>query len=309
MSSDARGAAPTERHPEPESSYTHQVRRVTWVGLAVNLLLAGLKFVGGALGASQAVLADAVHSLSDSTTDLAILIGVRFWSAPADRDHPHGHRRIETLITALIGLSLAAVAVGLTYNALTTLEQPHARPPGWIAFAAATASIAFKEALYRWTAAVGRRVRSTAVIANAWHHRSDGLSSVPAALAVAGARLYPAWSFLDHIGAIVVSLVILQAAWRIVWPALKELTDIGAPDEQREQIRGIALGTEGVEQVHAIRTRYVGSSLAVDLHVLVDGEMSVRQGHEISAEVKRRLLAQGPELVDVVVHLEPLDHP
>jgi len=284
-----------------------QARRVTWIGLGVNLFLAALKMACGVIGTSQALVADAAHSLSDCATDLAILIGVRYWSAPADAGHPHGHRRIETVVTAAIAVVLASVAMGLAFNALVTLKEEHTAAPGWIALIAALLSIAVKEALYRRTISVAKRVKSTALMANAWHHRSDALSSVPVVAAVGGALINPAWGFLDHVAAVVVSILILGAAWRIGWPALKQLVDAGASEKELEQIRAIALGTPGVRLVHAVRTRYVGPDLSVDLHVMVDGGLSVRQGHDISEEVKRRLLADGPGLVDVVVHLEPCD--
>ncbi len=284
---------------------THQVQRVTWTGLVVNILLSALKFAGGVLGNSQAVVADAVHSLSDSSTDVAILVGVRYWSRPPDARHPHGHRRIETVVTIAIGMLLAAVAVGLALRALIMLQEEHAAPPGWIALGAALLSIASKEVLYRWTVHVGKQIKSSAVIANAWHHRSDAFSSIPVAMAVAGARLEPAWYFLDHIGAVVVSVFIFAAAVRITWPALQQLVDAGALGKDVERIREIALGTPGVQTVHAIRTRYLGSGLGADLHIAVDGKMTVQEGHDISEKVKQRLFAEAPELVDVVVHLEP----
>ena len=283
------------------------VQRVGWVGLAANIVLSGLKFVAGVLGHSQVVVADAVHSLSDGVTDVALLVGVRYWSKPPDEDHPHGHRRIETVITVVIALVLAGVGVGLAYRALATLRRPDAGPPGWIAFAAALVSVVSKEALYRWTAAVGRRVRSSAVVANAWHHRSDALSSIPAALAVAGAAISPAWSFLDHVGAVLVSLFILHAAWRIGWPALSQLVDTGASAEQRRRIEAVAQATDGVRAVHAVRTRYIGTGIQVDLHILVDPHLTVRRGHEISEDAKQRLLASDHDILDVVVHLEPYD--
>jgi len=280
------------------------------VGLVTNLVLSALKLVGGIVGQSQAVVADAVHSLSDITTDVAILVGVRYWSKPADANHPHGHRRLESLVTLGIGLVLVVVAAGLLWNAIVTLEDRHESPPEWIAFAAALLSIVSKEILYRWTLAAGQRIKSLALIANAWHHRSDALSSIPAALAVAGAVIHPAWAFLDHVGAAVVSLFIFQAAYRIIRPEFAKLIDSGAPEAALERIRRIALETEGVRRVHRIRTRYVGgTSLAVDLHVKVDPEIPVREGHDISEEVKRQLLENGPEVVDVVVHLEPCEGP
>ncbi|MDY6914132.1 MAG: cation diffusion facilitator family transporter [Planctomycetota bacterium] len=283
------------------------IKRLAWISLAVNFLLSAMKFLAGIMGHSQVIVADAIHSLSDSATDIALLVGVRFWSRPPDADHPHGHQRIETMVAVSIAAVLAAVGVGLTYRALATLQEHHADRPGWIAFIAAAVSIVSKEWLYRWSAGVGRRIRSSAVIANAWHHRSDALSSVPAAAAVATAAAAPGLAFLDHVGAVLVSLFILHAAWRIGWPGLKQLADTGASARQREQICNLALQTDGVRQVHAIRTRFIGPGMQADLHILVDPEITVRQGHEIAGAVKHRLLQAGPNLMDVVVHTEPYE--
>ena len=289
------------------SAQAGQVRRVTLWGLVVNLALAAVKFVFGFVGASQALVADAVHSLSDLVTDVAIVVGAGFWSAPADAEHPYGHGRIETLITSAIGIVLGAVGVGLGYRAILTLPQSHESRPGWIAFAAACLSIVAKELLYRWTADVGNRVKSSALVANAWHHRSDALSSVPVAVAVLGTHIWPDWGFLDHIGAVIVSVLILHAAWEITWPALRELVDAGAKEHERQAILKLARGTEGVEAVHKLRTRSIGAGLQVDLHVLVEPELSVREGHAIANVVKERLLSQGPNVIDVLVHVEPYD--
>jgi len=285
--------------------HVRDVRRVTWIGLAANLFLAAFKIVAGVLGSSQAVIADGFNSISDTATDVAILIGVRYWTSPADETHPYGHRRIETVITGAIAVVIAFLAGSLIYGALVGLHERHEQTVGMIAFAAAVVSILCKEVLYRWTVRVGRRARSSAVIAKAWDHRSDVFTSMPVAAAVLGARYLPTWWFLDHIGALLVSLIILRAGWRIGWPALQELTDIGAPEAVRERIRAIAMATDGVLYVHAIRTRYVGPVLLADLHVKVNGAMTVREGHDISELVKERLIAEGPDIVDVVVHLEP----
>jgi cation diffusion facilitator family transporter len=289
----------------PMPSDGSSVRRVTVIGLIGNIAIAALKFVVGTVGFSQAVVADAVHSLSDTVTDLAVLLGLKYWSAPADDRHPYGHGRIETMVTLALGLVLTAVALGIGYRAISTVRETHPKQPQWIAFVGAAVSIVFKEILYRWTVAVGRRVRSSALLANAWHHRSDALSSIPAALAVVLALINPRWAFVDHIGAMVVCVIILHAAWGIIRPALDELIDSGAPEHVREQIRSLAAGLRGVETVHAIRCRRSGPGLHIDLHVTVDGSMSVREGHEISEAVKRYLLEHGPDIVDVVVHLEP----
>jgi len=289
------------------SAQAGQVRRVTLWGLVVNLLLAAIKFLFGIVGASHALVADAVHSLSDLVTDVAIVVGAGFWSAPADAEHPYGHGRIETLITSAIGILLGGVGVGLGYRAILTLPQWHDSRPGWIAFAAACLSIVAKEVLYRWTARVGKRVRSSALVANAWHHRSDALSSVPVAVAVLGTHIRPEWGFLDHIGAVVVSVLILHAAWEITWPALRELIDAGASEQERRAILELALDTGGVQSVHKLRTRSIGPGFQVDLHVLVEPELSVREGHAIAGVVKERLLNKGPNVIDVLVHVEPYD--
>jgi len=284
---------------------TRQIKKITWIGLSVNLVLAALKFVVGFVGASQAVIADAVHSLSDMLTDFSVILGVRYWSAPPDEDHPYGHRKIEAIITVLIGISLAIVALGLGYKALSTVRQPHLRQTAWIALTGPILSIILKEILYRWTIIVGTRVRSTAVIANAWHHRSDALSSVPAVIAVAASAMNPAWAFIDHVGALIISVFILKVSWDIMRPSLEELADRGASLRECAQIEKIAMDVAGVKNVHAIRTRKCGESLYVDLHVVVDPEISVRLGHSISENVEEALLKDGPRILDVVAHLEP----
>ncbi len=283
------------------------VRRVTWIGMLGNILLAALKFVVGVVGSSEAVVADAVHSLSDLTTDAAILFGSRYWSAPPDREHPYGHGRIETIVTLGIGAVLGAVAVGIVYRALIEVREADIAAPGWIAFAGAVVSIFGKELLYRWTWRVGHRERSSALMANAWHHRSDALSSIPVAVTVLVAMIHPAWSFVDRIGAVIVGVFILQAAWRIATPAFHELTDRGAPAEVGEKIEAVARGVDGVLSVHAVRTRNIGPGVLVDLHVQVPEDLTVREGHDISMTVKERLLAEGPDVIDAIVHLEPFE--
>lgn len=295
---------------QPEQEATEQaasVRLVTWVGLLINVALAALKLVCGVLGRSQAVVADAVHSISDCATDLAILVGVRYWIKPPDDCHPHGHRRIETVVTVLIGVSLAGVAFGLGYRAIKTLLAPNEVQVGWIALVAAGVSIFTKEGLFRWTVTAGRRVKSSALVANAWHHRSDAFSSIPAFIAVGGALLIPVWTWLDHFGAIVVSLFILHTAINILRPAYNELIDAGASEKVREELTALAEGVVGVREVHSLRTRFLGERLHVDLHVQVDPHLTVQQGHDIGAAVKYQLLHEGPDVADVLVHLEPFE--
>lgn len=281
------------------------VRKVTWVGLFVNLFLAVLKFAAGVLGKSQALVADAIHSLTDLTTDAAVIAGSHYWERPPDDDHPYGHKRLETLVTAFIGIMLAAAGIGIGWKAISTLQHKTVSAPGWIAVLAAFVSIVCKEAIYRWTARTGKRLKSTALAANAWHHRTDALSSLPVLIAVAGARLFPAWSFLDRVGAVVVSIFIIYASLKIIWPAISELIDAGVPADTRKKIREIAHKNENVQQVHDIRTRYISTSVQVDLHIVVQGSLTVRQGHDIADDVRRRIIAGIPEILDVVVHVDP----
>jgi len=283
----------------------HDIKKVTWVGLFVNFILAAIKFIVGILGHSQAVVADAVHSISDMVTDIAVLVGVKYWSAPPDKDHPYGHWRIETIITGFIGLGLAAVAVGIGYNAIATLKDHCIETPKWIAIIGALVSIIVKELLYHWTVKVGRKVKSSALIANAWHHRSDALSSIPVLLAVGISVIKPEWAFVDRIGAIVVSLIILKVSWDIVFPALKKLSDSGVSGKETEQIRSLAMQVDGVKDAHAIRTRDAGHGIFVDMHVLVDGNISVSEGHDISEKVRDEIINKGHDVLDVVVHIEP----
>jgi cation diffusion facilitator family transporter len=283
------------------------VRRITWIGLIANILIAALKMAVGIVGSSQAVVADAVHSISDITTDVAVLVGVRYWSPPPDECHPYGHRRIESIVTVGIGAALAAAGIMIAYKGIGTVRDEHIRQPGWIAFIGAAISIVFKEILYRWTMARGRRLRSSALCANAWHHRSDALSSIPAALAVAVAAVKPELSFVDHIGAVIVAVFILHASWKIMRPALAELSDSGAPGHVRDRICEVAAATDDVVDVHAVRTRRMGPGILVDLHITVDGAMSVTRGHDVSEIVKQRIKEQVRDVIDVVVHLEPTE--
>ncbi|MGD9132904.1 MAG: cation diffusion facilitator family transporter [Desulfobacterales bacterium] len=281
------------------------VRKVTWVGLVVNLFLAAIKFIAGIYGRSQALVADAIHSLTDLTTDIAVIAGSHYWSRPPDENHPYGHRRLETLVTVFIGVVLIVAGIGIGWKAISALQEKHAAPPEWIAVFAALLSIGCKESIYRWTAITGRRVKSAALAANAWHHRTDAISSIPVLIAVAGARIAPAWSFLDKVGAVIVSIFILHASIKVIWPAISELIDVGAPTEICRKIENIALKNEGVLQVHDIRTRYISSSIQVDLHIVVEGLITVREGHDIADDVKARLIDSIPEVLDVIVHVDP----
>ncbi len=282
-----------------------QVRKVTWIGLFLNLFLSALKFVAGIFGASQALVADAIHSLSDTTSDIAVIAGSYYWSRPPDESHPYGHRRLETLVSIFIGIMLAAAGAGIGWQAISSLHEKQASSPGWIALAAAFISIVSKEILYRWTASVGNQLKSASLAANAWHHRTDAISSLPVFVAVGGALIFPSWSFLDRVGAAIVSIFILHAAFKIIWPGISELIDAGVPEEVQTNIKACAQKNNSVIEAHAIRTRYISTSIQVDLHIVVDGSMTVRQGHDIADDVRDCLIDEIPDVVDVIVHVDP----
>ena len=283
------------------------VRKVTWIGLLINLTLACLKFAAGYFGRSQALIADAIHSLTDTTTDVAVIAGSHFWSRPPDESHPYGHRRLETLVTVFIGLMLAAAGVGIGWDAVSTLRDKDSTSPGWIALFAAMVSIVTKEVLYRWTAAAGKKSKSPALAANAWHHRTDAISSIPVLIAVGGALIFPSWSFLDLVGAVVVSIFVLHAAMKIIWPGISELIDAGAPRDIQKKITDIVCNIQGVEEVHKVRTRYISTSILIDMHIVVDGSVSVRVGHAIADEVENKIIDSIPNALEVIVHVDPSD--
>ncbi|MFO7820858.1 MAG: cation diffusion facilitator family transporter [Lentisphaeria bacterium] len=284
-----------------------KVIKVTAIGLVYNVGLCIIKVFAGVVGNSQAVLADGVHSLSDIASDLVVITGAKFWSEPADSEHPYGHGRVESVVSLGIAALLAAAGAGIVFSALSTLQSGQKEAPGWIAAAAAALSLLIKEGLYRWTIRRGRETGSSALEANAWHHRSDALSSIPALLAVIGAKLFPEWWLLDPIGGIVVSVLILHAAWAISRQSLQALIDRGASEDEVKRIRQLASQVEGVIRVHAIRTRSLGQGWNADLHVLVDPALTVREGHDIAERVHELLLTQGPRVADTLVHIEPFD--
>ena len=282
------------------------IRRVTIAGAAMNVLLALAKLAGGIWASSQALVADAVHSLSDLFTDAAIIVGVKYWVMPADKEHPYGHGKIEGAVTALIGVMVAVVAVEIAWDGVKTLAWGEPKVPGLAACCVALASVAVKEALYRWTHVVAKRRNSPATEANAWHHRSDAISSLPVAAAVAAAHFWPSLKWLDAVGAVLVGGFILNVAWRIVKPAFEGLTDANC-DEATADIERIALGVKGVRGVHHVRTRRYGGTIQADLHVQVDRRISLIDGHAIGHDVKAAVLAAGVGVTDATIHVEPAD--
>jgi len=282
-----------------------EVRSVTLVGLGWNAALTVGKFFAGLFGGSQALVADAIHSGSDFITDIAIIIGSKFWNLPPDEQHPYGHRRFETLISVGIGLAVCAVGIGLGYNAVKALINGEQSHPEWIAAVMAAVSIVVKEVLFRYTRAKGRAIRSEAVEANAWHHRSDAYSSIPVLVAVLFGILFPTLWFADSVGAIIVSVFILHSGFEIAWPGIHRVADEGASEEVARKLKNVALSCPNVISIHGFRTRYVGSDLHVDLHVVVPAEMTLLDAHDLAEEVEKRLIDAGENVVDALVHIDP----
>ena len=297
--------------PSPFNRET-QIRGVTFVtliGLAVNVILSIFKIAAGILGNSYAVLADGFHSISDLLTDIALLVGVRFWTAAPDESHPYGHARIEYLVSLIIAAVLIFTAGGLVWGGISNYVHDRAAPTEKIAVIAAFASIAVKEALYHWTRWQGRKYNSPALFANAWHHRSDALSSIPA-VAAAGLAMYsPQLKIADLVGAIVIAVFIAWAAWKISLPAINALIDCSAGRDTRAKIYGAAMRINGVREVHAMRTRFLGQGVDVSMHIMVDADITVEQGHTIAHRVEDALHALGPEISHVIIHIEPWFNP
>jgi len=278
---------------------------VTWIGVAVNISLAALKLAIGYVARSQALLADGVHSLSDLVTDSAVLAGSHYWSAQPDKEHPYGHGRLETMVTIAIGMALAVTSVGIVWQALVTIPEAHSSAPGWMAFFAAAISILVKEILYRWTVRVGRRVKCRALTANAWHHRSDALSSIPVAAAVFGSHVFPQFVYLDHVAAVVVGLMLLMAAFGIVRPGFSELMEAQHDGGVPELVRLIQADYPDIHEIHKVRCRRVGGTIFVDLHMLVSAGMSVGASHAIAESLKHSLIERNTDIHDVTIHVEP----
>jgi cation diffusion facilitator family transporter len=281
------------------------IRKATWVGSIANVALALLKITVGKITGSQALIADGVHSFSDLVTDTAILIGSRYWTAPADKEHPYGHGRFETLTNIFIGIILAIVGIGIGWDSINSIGNEAKTNPGMLAFGAAIASILVKEILYRWTVIQAKKINSRALHANAWHHRSDALSSLPVAIAVIANYFVPDLHYLDQVAALLVTAMILKAAFEILWPAIMEITEAEADSDIENKIQQYASENSDIREVHAIRSRRTGSSILLDFHLLVDPDMSVDKAHEITEDFKSHILKHLDEVIDVIIHIEP----
>ena len=288
-----------------------ELMRITFAGSVGNLILLLFKFVAGIWGHSSAMLADAVHSLSDFVTDVVVIVFVNISSKPKDAGHDYGHGKYETLATSIIGLALLVVGVSLFWDSLHkvfdywVLGEP-LESPGWIALMAALVSILIKELLFQITYRVGKRQNSQAVIANAWHHRSDALSSIGTTLGIGGAILLgPDWHVLDPLAAMVVSVFIVKVSLELMIPAINDLLEQSLPKEVENEILSIISEKPKVKEPHNLRTRRIGNDFAIEVHIRVDGDMSVREAHALTKEIERKLYQKYGNTTHVVIHVEP----
>lgn len=289
------------------------IYRVTIIGTIVNAVLVAIKFVAGIWGRSSALVADAVHSLTDFISDFVVLIFVRISGKPRDKEHEYGHGKFETLATMIIGVLLAAAGIGLIINGSRqvwhSLHGGMLPEPTWIALVVAFISIVSKEILYRYTVKEGKRLNSDAVIANAWHHRSDAISSLGTLFGIAGAMfLGEKWRILDPLAAVVVSIFIIKAGYDIIKPAINELLEASLSKEQTDEISNIIRSVKGVDGLHNLRTRKIGNAIAIDVHVKMDGNLSLFEAHEIASRIEQAIRKRFGEGSMINVHMEPLGH-
>ena len=288
-----------------------RIQKITLVSLLANIVLSIIKFIIGTMGNSQAVVADALHSFSDTTSDFVILFGVKYWTAPPDESHPYGHQKIESFATIIIGLILLFVAGSIGYNGIVSLlptdQNQHNNQAvlNWIAVTAPFISIVIKEILFQITYKVGIETNSSSVKANAWHHRTDALSSIPVLIAVIASLINPNLIFLDQIGAIIVSAFIIKVGLGILFTSINDLLDTGISQDEIISFEKTILNIQNVKGVHKLRTRKLANCIYIDLHLEVSGTMSVIEGHDIAEEIKTTLIAKDPKIIDVMVHLEP----
>lgn len=289
----------------------NQIIRITLLGSVVNILLTVLKFIAGIVGCSAAMIADAVHSLSDLLTDFVVLIFVRISSRPADSNHPYGHGKYETLATSIVACVLLAVGGILlaegTEKIIAAMRGQQLPIPGRIALWAALISIGAKELVYQLTVRVGKRVQSSTLEANAWHHRTDALSSVATALGVGGALLFGGkWAILDPIAAVLVSVFIIIIAAKLLYEAVQELLEKRLPEEVEQQIRTIVAQDTEMSELHKLRTRRVGTVYSIEMHLRMNGDISLYEAHRHSVLLEQRLRQRFGQQTLISIHLEPL---
>lgn len=288
-----------------------QIYRVTLWGGAMNALLLLFKFVAGIMGHSAAMVADAVHSLSDFVTDVIVLVFVHISGKPKDKSHDYGHGKYETLAMTFIGMALLIVAIGIVYEGLVKIAAwaggEQLETPGMLALWAALLSIVMKEAIFRYTIAKARQLNSQAVEANAWHHRSDALSSVGTALGIGGAIfLGQRWAVLDPLASVIVGLFIVKVSVELLRNGFGDLMEQSLPDDVEQEILQLAASVPDVVEPHDLRTRRIGNHYAIELHILMDGDIPLREAHDRASEIEELLRQRYGEETHVSVHVEPI---
>ena len=291
--------------PESVTTSFRAARSVTIVGALVNTILILLKFFAGIFGSSQALIADAVHSVSDLFTDVVVLLGIRIGRKPPDEGHPFGHARIETLASTIVGIALIATALYLGIKAALNIYHHNEYYPTGLALISAGVSIALKEALFHYTVHTGRRIKSQLIMANAWHHRSDALSSVAVFLGVAGTRIKPSWHILDSFAALLVSFFIVKVGLEILRIALREFIDTAPQPEIISKIEQCAFTVDEVLDTHDLRVRTSGGFYQMEIHIVVDGQLTVAEGHRIAKAVESCLVKDVDNLDRIIVHVDP----
>lgn len=287
-----------------------RITRITVFGTIVNTLLLAFKFLAGILGGSAAMLADAVHSLSDFLTDIVVLVFVKISNRPADRKHSYGYGKYETLATLCIGIALLAVGIGIAVDGVEKIIQvcngETLAQPGWIAFWAAIASIALKELTYWLTIRVAKQVDSEALRANAWHHRSDALSSIGTGLGIGGAILLgQRWTILDPIAALVVSVFIVLTALRLTYGAIGEFLEQSLPEENENEIRAIVAADKELSELHHLCTRRLGNRVAIEMHLRMPGNTPLTIAHKHASAIEQQLKQRFGDQTHINIHLEP----
>lgn len=297
-----------ERNIEQEEVY--QARKVTWIGFGVNAVLAVLKILAGIVGRSSAMVADGFHSMSDFLTDIIVIVFVGLARKKADNHYQYGHGKYETFATMIVAFALGAVAIAFLIDGVSAVwgafHGEVLASPGIIALIMAVLSIASKEWLYHYTVGIGRKINSSIIIANAWHHRSDSFSSIATLLGIAGAMyLGPQWRILDPIAAIIVSALILAVAVKLARPAIVELLDGALPEEVIEKLNRLIGETEGIRAFHRLRSRRNGSTTILEVHLKMDPDMTVEESHRIASEVEKKLSREFGGKTIVTTHIEP----
>jgi len=279
--------------------------RVIFIGAVANLTLSVVKIAGGIFGRSTAMVADGIHSLSDLLTDVVVLFTHKIGQLPADENHPYGHGRAETIGATVVGAVIIAAGFGLAYEAWVTISTEAFRVPRVLAAVAAVISIIVNEVLFRYTRTVGEQTKSPSLVANAWHHRSDAISSVAALIGIGGAMAgYP---IMDPIAAVVVAVLVAKVGYDIVFSSLSDLMDTALSEEETVKIERSINSVQGVVRSHNLRTRRIGSEVLMDVHVLVDQEASVTEGHHIAESVRRKLIREFDSIMEVLVHVDTED--